>query len=528
MYQLRTTSMRHQADALKKALTKPLAFAYLAETGTGKSHMLLAEFQQLLNNQTITDLLVLAPASSIMNWYADKSEEQPSELRKHLDPRLFEKLFIVTNRKKAFWKSRRKQMLRIKQPRALFVNIEALSMGDAGHPSNAEMLCAEFMKDGKCMLVIDESTTIRSKSARTKTVLRLGKLAVCRRILTGLVTPKSPLDLYFQMNFLDPDILRQPSFVAFRARYAKMKIICREPKAIVDMRLRQVINKKRLNIDISKLSYEQKVEKIITLGGYIQHIPMITDYQNIAELQKLIEPYCFQILKKDCLDLHPKTYQFRYVIMNDEQKRNYRNILNEATTELDNGHHVTANSVIAQMIRLHQIACGHVKDELGDMHDLGTHRIKALTELLDEHEGKAIIWVTYDFELRRIVNALVKEYGPETVAAYWGGNQKTRHEHEVRFLSDPQCRFMVSTQMSGGRGNTWNVATLAIYAANNHNLEHRYQSEDRCHRIGQNNKVTYIDLFVPDTVEEKIIYALRKKIDLNTMITGENYREWLV
>jgi SNF2 family DNA or RNA helicase len=149
-------------------------------------------------------------------------------------------------------------------------------------------------------------------------------------------------------------------------------------------------------------------------------------------------------------------------------------------------------------------------------------------EVLNEHEGKAIIWATYDYEIKRIAMALLAEYGEGSVATFWVGNAKTRHEHEARFLNDPACRFMVSTQMSGGRGNTWNVATLAVYAANNHNLEHRYQSEDRCHRIGQDNKVTYVDLMTPDTVEEKIVQALRRKIDLSTAITGETYREWLI
>jgi SNF2 family DNA or RNA helicase len=526
-YQLRTESMRHQSTAVARAMKKPDAFAYLAETGTGKTHMVLAEFQQRFGKD-IRHLLVLAPASSIRNWYQDKTEDEPSELKKHLDPKLFEQILIMTNRNKAVWRQRLKMMAAHAGPCALFVNIEALSTGNAKYPGKAEVQCRDFLKKGGCMMVIDESTTIRSKSRRTQTVMRLGQLAHCRRILTGLVTPKSPLDLYYQMNFLDPAILNQPSFTNFRARYAKLHYLCREPTAIVDMRLRQAMRKRNNIFNFNGMKYEEKVAAIFKLGGWIQSAPIVTGFQHIEELQKLIAPFCYQVLKKDCLDLKPKSYQFRYIEFTEEQKRVYKEIQHDAISKLDNGSFVTVDSVIKQIIRLHQIVCGHVKDEAGNIQDLGTNRMKALNEILDEHEGKAIIWVTYDYELRRIVNQLAEYYGEHMVAAFWGGNPNTRDEHEVRFLTDPNCRFMVSTPMSGGRGNTWTVADLAIYAANNHNLEHRFQSEDRCHRYGQENKVTYIDIMVPATVEEKIIKCLRKKIDLNTLITGENYREWLV
>lgn len=520
--ELQTELYQHQKDGVAKALNNPKAFALLAETGTGKSVMVLAEFQERFGKD-VTDLLVIAPMGCIRNWYLSR-ESKPSELERHLSPELFKRLFIVTNRKKAADRKQQEAMMKTDRPKALFVNIEALSRG-----SKDEMLCKQLLQNNKVMMVVDESTTIRSyKSARSKAVSRLGALAVCKRILTGLVTPKSPLDLYNQMNFLDRKILNSPSYVGFRARYARVKIICREPEAIVDMRLRQIMARKRVKLYVNGMRYQEKVEKIIELGGWIQHIPIIEGYQNLDELQQKIAPYSFQILKKDCLDLEPKTYQFRDVELTPEQKRIYKDILHNATAELTDGSFVTAISVLSQMQRLHQIVCGHVKNENGDIKDIGTNRMTALIEILNEHDGKAIIWAYYDYEIRRIADAIRKEFGHESIAMFWGGNAKIRADEETKFLSKPECRFMVSTQMSGGRGNTWNVATLAIYAANNYDLEHRYQSEDRCHRIGQTNKVTYIDLIVRGTVEEKIVWALRKKIDLATAITGENFRQWLV
>jgi hypothetical protein len=181
------------------------------------------------------------------------------------------------------------------------------------------------------------------------------------------------------------------------------------------------------------------------------------------------------------------------------------------------------------MIRLHQLLCGHtVDDETGEIRAVPSKRLHALLELISDHAGKAIIWATYDYSIREISAALTEVYGKDAVAQFWGGNANTRHLDEERFRKDPKCRFMVSTQFSGGLGNTWIEADLVVYYANSYDLEMRFQSEDRAHRGGQTKSVTYIDLVCPNTVDNVIISALRKKIDLAATITGDNYKAWLI
>jgi Superfamily II DNA/RNA helicases, SNF2 family len=109
-----------------------------------------------------------------------------------------------------------------------------------------------------------------------------------------------------------------------------------------------------------------------------------------------------------------------------------------------------------------------------------------------------------------------------------GGNRATRHEDDARFLTDPECRVMIATPAAGGRGNTWVVADLVVYYANSHDLEHRIQSEDRAHRGGQTRTVTYVDLMALGTIDEKIVSALRRKIDIAAAVAGDGYREWLI
>ncbi len=80
---------------------------------------------------------------------------------------------------------------------------------------------------------------------------------------------------------------------------------------------------------------------------------------------------------------------------------------------------------------------------------------------------------------------------------------------------------------TGGYGITLTAANNVIYYSNGYDLEKRLQSEDRAHRIGQKKSVTYVDLITKDTVDEKIVKALRKKINIASTIMGEELKEWI-
>lgn len=570
MYVSPTKRMKHQQEALHRRTLRPTGmsdvFADLMETGTGKTKVILDEFQGMFVTPgcVIRDLLVIAPAGSYRNWFIAKSDEQLSELETHLDPK-FLKILNVSAWQGSGGVQRQKDLdafvKDIRRPRAFFINCESLSTVD-----RVEKLCQQFLKAGRCMMVVDESTVIRSKKAeRAKTIRKLGMMAKARRIMTGLVTPKSPLDLFWQFYFLDWRIIGYESFTAFRSRYAKVNLQCFLPNEIIRVKLRQMsgvrnggsrlndnilrdklrkmygpdvpvsatIPRARLIEEIDALNEgmhrNEMVEAIDRLGGYIRQVPLIEGYTNLPELSKKIAPFSYQVLKKHCLDLKPKVYVPRDVELTKDQHRIYNDLLETATAELAKDKFVTAMSVITQMMRLHQVVCGHSKDdEEGKIYDIKSNRIPTILDILSDHEGKAIIWTCYTQELRKLQAAIEKEFGGGTCAAYWGGNKSTRDDDERRFLGDKDCRYIVSTQSAGGKGNTWNVANLTIYAASNYDLEQRFQSEDRNHRRGQKESVTYIDVIARGTVEEKIIRCLRKKLDLTTIITGENYREWLI
>ena len=91
-----------------------------------------------------------------------------------------------------------------------------------------------------------------------------------------------------------------------------------------------------------------------------------------------------------------------------------------------------------------------------------------------------------------------------------------------------KLKYFVGQPRTGGFGLTLTEAKTVVYYSNGYDLEIRLQSEDRAHRIGQTNKVTYIDIVAENTTDEKILSALRKKINISTKVMGEDYKDWIV
>ena len=149
-------------------------------------------------------------------------------------------------------------------------------------------------------------------------------------------------------------------------------------------------------------------------------------------------------------------------------------------------------------------------------------------DVLSETEGKAIIWGHWQKDIKNIVGKIEKKYGPGSGVSYYGLTPQEERQDNIRqFQSDPKCRFMVGTPSTGGYGITLTAANTVIYYSNGYDLEKRLQSEDRAHRIGQKKNVTYIDIIAEETVDEKIVKALKDKINIASEVLGEELKDWI-
>ena len=475
-YKFKTKPYAHQLKALEMSWNKEV-FAYFMEMGTGKSKVLLDNVAMLFVKGKINSVLIVAPKGVYKNWY---DSEIPEHLPKHIDRNVVLWKSLITKEQKSKLDSLFE--LNFTKLQIFIMNVEALSTRkglDFAH---------QFLNVKKALFAIDESTTIKNPQAkRTRNIIQLSKMGKYRRILTGSPVTKSPLDLYTQCYFLDPYLLDHSSYYAFRTRYAIMK----------------------------------------TMNFNGRSVQIVTGYHNLAELSKKLEAFSYRVLKDDCLDLPPKTYMKRVIQLTSEQKRVYEQMKKMALAEL-NGKTLTTMNVITQLMRLQQITCGHFKADDDSVQNIKSNRITELMDVLEEMEGKAIIWAHWRHDIDTIVESIEKQY-PGSVVTYYGDTTTDERQKAIKKIQDPKSkvRFLVGTPQTGGYGITLTGASTMIYYSNGYDLEKRQQSEARIDRIGQKKPMTYIDILAEDTIDEKIVKSLRKKVNIATEIMGEELKAWI-
>ena len=476
-YKFKTKPYEHQLDALKASCDKEV-FAYFMEMGTGKSKVLLDNAAILYDKGEINALLLIAPKGVYKNWY---DSEIPTHLPDHIQKRV------------VLWKTSDKSIKQNKilntlfekgsDLRILIMNVESFSSGEGAN------FAYKFLSaHPKSMVAIDEATTIKTPTTnRTKNIIKLRDLCKYRRILTGSPVTKSPLDLYSQCLFLDEWLLGHQSYYTFKARYAVTK-------------------------------------KILVNGRKIE---IVVGYTNLQELSDKVEKFSKRILKEDCLDLPEKTYVKHYVELTEEQRKLYNQMKKEAIAFLD-GKMQSSTTVMTQLMRLHQITCGHFTADDSTIKDLKCSRLTELMSILENIEGKTIIWSHYTHDVKRIINEIKKVYGDDSVVDYFGETDtESRSNNIKKFQNNDNCRFFVGTTHTGGYGITLTAGSNMIYFSNGYDLEKRQQSEARIDRIGQTRKMTYIDIMAQDTIDEKIVKALRTKVNIANAIMKEDYKEWI-
>lgn len=261
-------------------------------------------------------------------------------------------------------------------------------------------------------------------------------------------------------------------------------------------------------------------------GG--RSVQIVVGYKNLSELTNKLKPFSYRCLKDECLDLPKKTYMKRIIQLTSEQSKVYNQMKQLALAEL-NGKVTTTATVLTQLMRLHQITCGHFKSDDGTVQVLKNERLTELTNILNEVSGKVVIWAHWRNDIETIVEQLKKDYGDNSIVTYYGDTSSDDRQEAIKQMQDPKSkvRFLVGTPQTGGYGITLTGASTMIYYSNGYDLEKRQQSEARIDRIGQTKPMTYIDLLAEGTVDEKIVKALRKKVDIASTIMGEELKDWI-
>jgi len=472
-YPYKTTPYEHQRNALNESAEKT-QWAYFMEMGTGKTKVTIDNMAYLFLQRKIMAALVIAPKSVYTNW--------ESEIETHMPNVIKYKTYKWNIDKPKDYHA----LSQLKDLKIFLINVEALST------KRGFDACVDYLRENKLnFVVLDESTTIKNRSAkRTKNILALQRLSHMRRILTGSPITKSPLDLYTQCQFLSPELLGFSSYLAFRNRYAEMT-------------------------DIP-----------VGSGRFIS-VPKY--YKRLEELEQKLKQFATRIRKDQCLDLKPKVRQKRYIELEGESKKIYEKLRTNALAIVEDST-ISFSNKLTEIIKLHQVCNGFTKNDDGEILTLHKSKINALDEILEETDGKVIVWANYLYNIHEIIKFLEDKYGKESVVSIYGDiDVQKRKEAVDRIQTDSKTRFLVGNPTTGGFGLTLTAVNTVIYYSNNYNLEVRMQSEDRAHRMGQKGTVVYIDIVAKGTLDEAIMKSLTSKGQIAAKTLGEeDLRSWLL
>ena len=460
----KTKPFEHQKAAVERFVDQPYG-ALFCEMGTGKTKIML----DILSNNDSEDIVIAAPNGLHFNWEA-------LEIPKHFPE---EDCEIYTWRGMPTSKTRKrdlKHFLRCEANyRFLLINIEAL------RTKNGYGLVENFLEsDRNKQFVIDESTCIKNpKAQQTRSVLKLADKCDKRWILNGTPITQGPLDLFSQCRFLNKAALPYNTYTAFKHKFA--------------------------------------IETTMTMGQ--RAFKKIIGYQNVEELTKLLEPFSLRLEKKDCLDLPEKTFSTVSVELEPEQERLYQRMKDECIIEFESGNIVTATMALTQLVKLHQILTGFVVTDEGEAISLKNNRVKMLLQIA-ETSGPLVIFCAYKQNVKQLHEALTEKYGQDSVVVYSGDTLLNNRSEAIRKFQSGRARFFIGTS-AAAKGLTLHRSSTMVYYSNNYSLETRLQSQDRIHRIGQENKCTYIDLVVNNSLDEIILKRLMQKKELSNMVLDD-------
>jgi len=450
---LKTKLYDHQKKAAKVGITLDSS-ALLMEQGTGKTLAAIAVATYRYLKGQIKRILIIAPKSVLPEWERQFAEHT----------------YIEHNVVALYGKREKKE--RILQEwedtdglQGLIINYESVWR-----------LEDELKKWKPDMIICDESQKIKNARAKqSKSIIRLGKLAKYRMILTGTPVTQNPLDIFSQYLFLDPSIFGT-SFTAFRDRYAVM-------------------------------------------GGFNNY--QIIKFKNLEELAEKAHSIAYRVTKEEALDLPDVIHQNVYAELEPKAMKLYKEMAEQSLIKIGE-EKVTAPIVLTQLMKLQQISGGFIKTEDERVIQVSKAKLEVLQELVEdlvnEQGKKIVIFARFIQEIKAISEMLNKLNIKHHVLT---GQTKNRGDLIKDFQNNHETKVFVINPKAGGTGITLTAADTAIFYSKDYSLEAYLQAMARIHRIGQTRKVTYIHILAKGTVDEAVTNRLNKKQDLATMVVDD-------
>jgi SNF2-related domain len=568
------TLFRHQQELLDRTW-ELAAWAIFWQTGVGKTSPVIHTAARLFQQRKIDAAIVVAPNMVHRNWITD-------EIPMH-SPIAWRGLDWHSSRAKAQDRAF-KQLI---ETRGAELTWFAITYDGMLTPRGRQAIYDFLARFPKILLVIDEASRVKNPEAlRTKKVAALRKMSTYVRLLNGTPIGSSATDVYAQLKILDDQFWIRHGFgswTAFQSRFCVMRkiVIGGEDESAAEKEANDRGGKKKCEPIVP---YEADAEGVaafeqLALSGLFEENPtrasvvaappdarirasgrvattsvvaaspdapirasggaattgriieVPVGYRDLDKLHEMIQPISSRLTKEQAgLDLPPKLYQRIVFDLAPDQRRVYDQLRKEYMVELDNGVLVTAALAMVRILRLQQVASGYLPNpddpeaEPILVPSAENPRLRAFMDWLEDvGKQQLIVWCRFTHD----VDIICRELGPPRCVRYDGLVGEKQKAEALDLFRSGRRQICVAKASSMGMGLTLVNSSISFYYSNTFSLLERLQSEDRQHRPGQHNPVTYVDLIADRTVDLKILTSLREDHEVARKVVGDAYRSWL-
>ena len=454
----------HQREAISFAISNDGNCALFHDPGLGKTRTCLEIFNHLRQKEPGLRLLVVCPLSLVNSAWGEDI--------KRFTEFSYAPFKEMTN----------------SVPDIVVINYEALI--SKRYLSGV----LKLIRQHEFMCVLDESSRLKSnKSKTTETLLAIAEMFKCRVIASGTPMPNSELELWAQVNFIQPATFHA-SFYAFRNTYFHLerggKVMHTNGQRLTSADMRGLL----------RSGWHYAITK-----------------ENRRRLMEEIQSFTHWVKKEDALDLPEKVDQIREVFLNAKEQKAYDEMEEYLVTEIE-GEEITAQVALTKLMKLRQATSGFFYNKEGESVEIGNStKLKELEEILEELGSQpVIIWVQFRHEVEVLENLLSEKYGADQVTTLYACT-KDKDDSINRFKTN-QVRYLIAHPKSAAHGLTFVNCSVMVFYSLDYSFETHTQARDRIHRIGQKSSCLYIYIMAQGTIDEALLRVLQRKQSLQEAV----------